>query len=630
MATASDRPLPMISVPNAIELFVNRVEQSSQRVALRWKSGAVWQQATYADWDRTAREIAGGLLALGTQPGDRICLLANTRPEWLYSDVGIVMCGAATVPIYQSNLSSECEYIVNDAGATLIFVENPLQLEKIVAERSKLPGLRKVIAFDQVARLEKPDGKGRIEVRQSDVHAEGDDWVWTLDQLREAGRKLLGEQPDALQKRQAATTPESIFTIVYTSGTTGPPKGAVLTHRNLVWEADAMRNVLPLDEDDEQLLFLPMAHIFAKVMAWTSIVKGCRIAFAESVAKVRDNLAEVRPTFLGSVPRVLEKVYIAILANRAAQPPTKQKLFDWAFSVGAKVGRLKQRGEPIPLLLRASYEIADRLVLQKVRGILGGRIRFVISGGAPLSAKIAEFFHAAGVLVLEAWGLTETTAGTTINRVDRYDFGVVGQAVPGTELRIAADGEILVRSGAVMREYWRKPEATAEAIDADGWFHTGDIGVLDDGVLRITDRKKDIIVNAGGKNIAPQNLENKLKATPFISQAMVVGDRRPYLVALITLNEEAVQKWAAQGGFGGKTIAELSQLPETRQLIGRAVDEVNRSEPSYASIKKFHILPQDFSQETGELTPTLKVRRKAASEKYAAILEQLYGKGGEG
>lgn len=552
MASASDRPLPMISVPNAIELFAKRVEQSSQRIALRWKSSGVWQQATYADWDRTAREIAGGLLALGAQPGDRICLLANTRPEWLYSDVGIVMAGAATVPIYQSNLSHECEYIVNDAGATLIFVENPLQLEKIVAERSKLPGLRKVIAFDPVARLEKPDGKGRIEVRQSDVHAEGDDWVWTLDQLREAGRKLLGEQPDALRKRQAATTPESIFTIVYTSGTTGPPKGAVLTHRNLVWETDAMRNVLPLDEEDEQLLFLPMAHIFAKVMAWTSIVKGCRIAFAESVAKVRDNLAEVRPTFLGSVPRVLEKVYLAILANRAAQPPTKQKLFDWAFSVGAKVGRLKQRGEPIPLVLRASYEIADRLVLQKVRSILGGRMRFVISGGAPLSAKIAEFFHSAGVLVLEAWGLTETTAGTTINRVDRYDFGVVGQAVPGTELRIASDGEILVRSGAVMREYWRKPEATAEVIDSEGWFHTGDIGTLNDGVLRITDRKKDIIVNAGGKNIAPQNLENKLKATPFISQAMVVGDRRPYLVALITLNEESVQKWAAQATLAAR------------------------------------------------------------------------------
>lgn len=615
-----------LSVPNAIELFSRRVRQSGQRNALRWKERGAWLSATWNDWDRAAREIAGGLVSLGVNAGDRVAILANTRREWLFTDVGIVMSGAVTVPIYQSNLPHECEYILNDAGVEVVFVENPLQLEKLVAERDKLRSVRKVVLIDPIARLDKPDKKGRIEIAQKDVLPDAGDWVVSLDQLREAGRTVLGQQPQELTKRAQATDHESLFTIVYTSGTTGPPKGAVLTHGNLVWEADAMRNVLPINEDDEQLLFLPMAHIFAKVMVWTSISKGCSLAFAESVAKVRDNLTEVRPTFLGSVPRVLEKVYVGILSNRAAQPPTKQKLFDWAFSIGAKVGRAKLRGESLPLVLKLQYELADRLVLQRIRALVGGRMRFIISGGAPLSAKIAEFFHSAGILVLEAWGLTETTAGTTLNRVERYGFGVVGTAVPGTELRIASDGEILVRSGAVMKEYWKKPESTAEVIDKDGWFHTGDIGTLDDGVLKITDRKKDIIVNAGGKNIAPQNLENKLKATPYISQAMVVGDKRPYLVALITLNEETIKNWASDNGVADKSLAELSQLPEVRQLIGRAVDEVNRGEPSYSSIKKFQILPADFTQETGELTPTLKVKRKAASEKFAAILTTLYGK----
>jgi long-chain acyl-CoA synthetase len=391
-----------------------------------------------------------------------------------------------------------------------------------------------------------------------------------------------------------------------------------------VWECDSMREVLPIDHSDEQLLFLPMAHIFAKILEWTTIAKGSRIAFAESIAKIKDNLGEVRPTFMCAVPRVLEKVYLGILGNRNAAPPTKQRIFDWAFDIGKQVSKYKQRHQPVPLGLTLKNRIATRLVFAKIQSVLGGRIRFLVSGGAPLSREIAEFFHAAGVLILEGYGLTETTAGSCVNRPEKYAFGTVGVPVPGLEVKIAEDGEILIRGGSVMKEYYGKPEATREVIDADGWFHTGDIGVIDDGIVKITDRKKDIIVNAGGKNIAPQNLENALKATPYISQVMVHGDKRPYLVALITLNEENVAKWARDNGVPFNNVGDLANSEKVRALVGKYVDGLNAKEPSYSSIKKFAVLAHDFSQDTGELTPTLKVKRKFTSEKYKDIIDAFY------
>ncbi|MCU1281756.1 MAG: long-chain fatty acid--CoA ligase, partial [bacterium] len=436
--------------------------------------------------------------------------------------------------------------------------------------------------------------------------------------------KWLGAHGGELEKRWADIKADDSFTFVYTSGTTGPPKGVVLTHKNIVWECDSMKDVLPVDENDEQLLFLPMAHIFAKILEWTSIAKGSRIAFAESIAKIKDNLGEVKPTFMCAVPRVLEKVYLGILGNRNASPPTKQRIFDWAFSVGKQVSKYKQRHQPVPLALALKNRVATRLVFSKIQSVLGGRIRFLVSGGAPLSKDIAEFFHAAGVLILEGWGLTETTAGTCVNRPERYAFGTVGPAVPGVEIKIAEDGEILVRAGSVMKEYYGKPEATREVIDGDGWFHTGDIGVIEDGIVTITDRKKDIIVNAGGKNIAPQNLENALKATPYISQVMVHGDKRPYLVALVTLNEENVAKWARDNDVVFDNLGDLAKSEQVRSLVQKYVDELNAKEPSYSSIKKFAVLAQDFTQESGELTPTLKVKRKFTSEKFKDIIDAFY------
>jgi long-chain acyl-CoA synthetase len=610
---------------NAVEMFNGRIRESREKPVFRSKVDGAWRSATWGEWDTASREIAGGMIALGVGLGDRACILANTREEWMHCDVGILMAGAVTVPIYQSNLPGECEYIINDSGAKVVFAENPHQLEKLMAVREKLGGVAKVVYFDDAARLEKPDKQGRIEVKLGDVVKGADqEWVVRLDELRALGRKWLGENAGELERRWEKVQPGDTFTIVYTSGTTGPPKGVVLTHENIVFTTDAVRDVLPFTQEDEQLLFLPLAHIFAKILEWANIQKGGHIAFAESVNALVANLGEVKPTFMGAVPRVYEKVYAKIQSNRAASPPTKRKIFDWAFSVGRQVSERQRAGKPIPMLLGVKHKLADRLVFSKIKAVLGGRVKFLISGGAPLAREIAEFFHAAGLLILEGYGLTETTAASFVNRAEKFKFGTVGPAIPGMEVKIAEDGEILLRGRSILKEYFGKPEATREVLDPDGWFHTGDIGEIEDGMLRITDRKKDLIVTAGGKNVAPQNLENALKTTPYISQVMVHGDKRAYLTALVTLNEDNVKAWAAQNGVSYREFSELAENPEVRKLVQKSIDELNANEPSYSTIKKFAILPQDFSQDTGELTPTLKVKRKFATEKYRAIIDGFY------
>jgi long-chain acyl-CoA synthetase len=618
---------------NVVALFNQRVADSRDQIALRRKQGGIWQGTTFRDWQRAAQEIAGGLCALGVAVGDRVVLLASTRQEWVECELGTLMAGAVTVPIYPSSTADQCEYIISDCGASLIFAEDPHQLEKLLAPqvRGKLQAVKKVIVMSDIAHLERPDAHGRTTVNLSDVLPEGSadrEWVLALSELRTAGQAWLEQNSGALDRIEAAIEPDHLFTIVYTSGTTGPPKGVVLTHASAVFESTALLDELGLGVEDEQLLFLPLAHIFARMLEWLSITLGARIAFAEGLAQVIQNMQEIRPSFMGAVPRVYEKAYVKITSGleEKRKKPITRLLIDWALRQGARRSELEQKGLPAT---GWAIRLADKLVFKKVQDTFGGRLKFFVSGGAPLAQEIAEFFHRAGVLIIEGYGLTETAAATHCNRPRDYKFGTVGKPIPGVEAKLAADGEILVRGPNIMREYYGKPDATAEVLEPDGWFHTGDIGEIDDqGCLRITDRKKDIIVTAGGKNVAPQNLEGQLKATcPYISQVMVHGDKRKFLSALITLNEESITSWAAGNGISSAELAELAREPKVRALIQGYIDRLNSQLPSFESIKKFQILDRDLSQEEGELTPTMKVKRKVVSEKFKDILDEFYGGG---
>ncbi len=494
-----------------VDMFAARVAATGERTALRSKSNGAWVGQSWKEFDEVSDRIAAGLVTLQVAPGDRVCILGNTRSEWVWSDVAVQKAGAVTVPIYQSNTPEQCAYILRDCGAVAVFCEDPHQLEKVLEVRSDLPGLKHIIYFGPVAVLDKPDTKGRTRVTLEEVMPELAEGVVSLDELL-AGGDALDDAPAALAERAKAITADSVCTIVYTSGTTGDPKGVVLTHDAFVFECGAIADALAMGPEDEQLLFLPLAHIFAKVLMFAAIRLGYITAFAEGIPKVVQNIGEVKPTFMGSVPRIYEKVYTKVVSGAEHAGGAKKKIFDWSVGVGRAVSAERQAGRTPTGLLAFKYGIATKLVFSKLHTLFGGRLQFFISGGAPLSKEIAEFFHAAGILVLEGYGLTETTAATHLNRQDAYRFGTVGKALDGVEAKIAEDGEILMRGRNIMREYFGKPEATSQSLEDDGWFHSGDIGEIDkDGFLRITDRKKDLIVTAGGKNIAPQFLENGLK-----------------------------------------------------------------------------------------------------------------------
>jgi long-chain acyl-CoA synthetase len=615
-----------MAIKTVLDMFANRVAESGASAALRSKSEGSWKTQTWGEVDALSSRIAAGLLAEGIEVGDRVSILGGSRKEWFWSDVGILKAGAVTVPIYPSNPSKDCAYILNDSGSRIVFADDPHQVEKMIEARAELPGVKRVIYFDTVATLDKPDHAGRTRVTLEEVLPEdAAGWVISLDELLTAGDGLDGAD-EALKACADKVTPESTCTFVYTSGTTGPPKGVVLTHDNFVFECEVARSALALASDDEQLLFLPLAHIFAKLLMFASVAQGNVTSFAEGIPQVVANCAEVRPTFMGSVPRIYEKVYTKVVSGAERAGGLKKAIFDWSVGVGTKVSALRQAGEEPSGLLALQYSLATKLVFSKLHALFGRRLKFFISGGAPLSKEIAEFFHAAGILVLEGYGLTETTGATHINRQGSYRFGTVGQPFDGVEMRIAKDGEILVRGRNVLKEYHGKPEATADAIDSDGWFHTGDIGEEDDGgFLRITDRKKDLIVTAGGKNVAPQNIENALKLSCFVSQVMVHGDKRKFLSALVTLDEESITQWAGAEGIKWKDLADLTQHPKVFELIEGELGTLNAGLASYETIKRFAILEQDLSEENGELTPTLKVKRKAVTQRYQSLLDSFYG-----
>ena len=596
-----------MSEQSLARMFWDRVEKSAPRPAQQFKQRGAWKTLTWREVGDATREIAAGLVALGRRPGEAVAILSASRAEWVQADFAIFSAGCITIPIYPTYPPDLIEYIVNDAGVKTLIVEDPTQLAKVLEVDTALAGL------DQIVVIEGYEGR------------DPSPRIFTWDALRRLGRERAEALKAELAGRVDAIKRGDVATIVYTSGTTGPPKGVVQTHGNHLSALESAAQTTSIAEGDVHLLFLPLAHSFARLESFIGVHRGLCTAFAESIDKLRENLPEIRPHFICGVPRVFEKVYAGAMARAEGGSPVKRKIFNWAVSIGKEVSRLKQAKRPVPAALALKYKVADKLVFSKMHAALGGKLRFAVSGGAPLSREIAEFFHAAGILILEGYGLTETCPVLTNNREDAFKFGSVGKPMPGVEVKVAADGEILGRGGNIAKGYYKKPDATREVFLDDGWFATGDIGRFDeDGFLFITDRKKDLIVTAGGMNIAPQNIENLLKGDPFISQVMVHGDRRPYPVALVTLNPEELAKFAREQGIMAGDSAVLAKHPKVIERVQRTVDQKNSELQSYAKIKKFMILPEDFTVENGALTPTLKVKRKLISERHRPALDALY------
>src|SRR5712692_849506 len=588
-------------------MFWDRVERSVSSPAQQFKQGGTWLTLAWREVGDIVREVATGLIALGRKKGEAVGILSASRAEWVQADFAIFSAGCVTIPVYPTYPPDLIQYIVNDAGVKTLIVEDPGQLAKVLEVQGKMEGLEQIVVIQGY------EGK------------EPSPRIFTWEALRRLGRENREKFKSELASRVADTRPDDIATIVYTSGTTGPPKGVVQTHGNHLAALGSAAETTSIHEGDVHLLFLPLAHSFARLESFIGIHRGLTTAFAENIDKLRENLPETRPHFLCSVPRVFEKVYAGALAKAESGSPLKKKIFHWALGVGKQVSQLKQAKKPVPAGLKLKYRLANKLVFSKMHAALGGRLRFAVSGGAPLSREIAEFFHAAGILILEGYGLTETCPVLTNNREDSFKFGSVGRALPGVEIKLAPDGEILGRGGNIAKGYFKKPEATSEVFLPDGWFATGDIGRLDDdGFLFITDRKKDLIVTAGGMHIAPQNIENLLKGDPFISQVMVHVDRRPYPVALITLNPEELAKFAREQGTMASDPTVQAKHPKVVERVQRTVDAKNSELQSYAKVKKFTILPEDFTVDNGALTPTLKVKRKVISERHHAALDALY------
>ena len=581
------------------DLMSLAAEKHADKPAVRHKRDGQWQQLSYGEVGTIVREIGLGLIDLGIEAGDRVCILCSTRPEWTYVDFGISSAGAVVVPIYPTNSPGECEWVAGNSEARAIVCEDASQVAKIVEVRDQLPNLEHVVVID-------PSGDVADAI--------------SLDDLRERGR---GREAAELDARIEAVKPEDPYTFIYTSGTTGPPKGCVLTHGNYRNVVDMCLSIDVVEGDDVVYLFLPLAHAFALLIQLVSVDQGGEIAYFGGDPKaIVPELQEVKPTYLPSVPRIFEKIYT--LATTAIKQNMDEEQFRGMVELGSKVRDLQVAGEEVPEELRQKFEALDEQVFQNVRNIFGGRLRQAVTGAAPIAKEILEFFWACGVPVLEGYGMTETSTVASYSTIEHHRFGTVGRALPGVEFRIADDGEVLIKGGNIFQGYYKDAEKSFGTIE-DGWLHTGDLGSLDeDGYLSITGRKKDIIITAGGKNITPALPENDLKQSRWISQAVMHGDRRPYPVALITLDPEEIVPWAQEQGIEDTEIASLAKNPEVIELIQGVLDEVNSKYAQVEQIKKFVILDHDLSQETGELTPTLKVKRNVVNEKYADLFESLY------
>jgi long-chain acyl-CoA synthetase len=583
------------------DLMVCAAEQFADRVAVRHKVDDDWRDVTFAEVGDIVREIGLGLIDLGIAPGERVSLLCNTRPEWTYCDFAITSAGAVVVPIYPTNSPEECEWVAGNSESVAVVCEDASQVAKIVAVRERLPDLRTIVVID-------PAGETADAI--------------SLDEIRKRGR---GRDAAELEARTAAVTPEDPFTFIYTSGTTGPPKGCVLTHGNYRRVVTMLESAGAVQEDEVTYLFLPLAHAYALLIQLVNFDVGTTIAYyGGDSTQIVPELQQVSPTYLPSVPRVFEKIYTLALSSQAPEVQEKMRA---AAKLGVQVRDLQVRGEEVPAELLEPFEAAEEQLFKNVRGIFGGRVRQAVSGAAPIAKEILEFFYGCGVPVLEGYGMTETATVATYSTIEHHRFGSVGRVLPGVEARIADDGELLIKGDNIFQGYYRNDDASFGAI-IDGWLHTGDLGSIDeDGYVYITGRKKDIIITAGGKNLTPANLENDIKQSRWVSQAVMHGDRRPYPVMLIALDEEEIVPWAKEHGIEETSIAALAENDQVRALIQAELDEANAKYAQVEQIKRFFILDHDLSQETGELTPTLKVKRNVVNEKYAEHFDALYGGG---
>jgi long-chain acyl-CoA synthetase len=578
------------------DLLPLAARKHSGKVALKHKVGDSWAEVPYEELGRAVSEIGRGLIDLGLQPGDKVSILSHTRPEWTYANFAILSAGAVSVSIYQTNSAEECRYVLEHSESKAVFAEDAEQLAKIRAVRDRLPALEHVVVFDD-------DGDTGGAIALAELRARG-----------------AAHDQAELDARVSAIGKDDLAITIYTSGTTGPPKGCLLTHGNYRDVTSMTETAGALDDGDSVYLFLPLAHAFAKLIQFVTIDLGGTIAYWEKdPQKIVPNLMEVKPTYFPSVPRMFEKIYT--LATSAAEDPEQLKQ---AVALGLEVREMERRGEEVPADLRQRFDAAEERLYRNVRSLFGGNIRECVTGAAPIAQEILEFFYACGVPVMEGYGMTETSTVASTNTPEDFRFGSVGKPLPGVEAKVAEDGELLLRGANIFQGYYKDPGATSETL-VDGWLHTGDLGRIDDdGFIYIVGRKKDIIITAGGKNITPANLENGLKQSRWVSQAVVIGDRRPYLVALVTIDPEEIPAFASQHGLEPDRVLESEQL---RAEIQKAVDEVNSKVGPVEQIKRFEILDHDLSQETGELTPTLKVKRNVVNEKFAGVVDRMYERG---
>ena len=600
-ATVQAGPATGVTSSTVADLLPIAAREHGGRRAVMYKpdGASSWAEKSYTEVGEIVMGLSLGLMDLGIEKGDKVSILANTRPEWTYFDFAALTAGATVVPIYQTNSPDECRYVLENSDAKAVIVEDAEQLAKVREVRDRCPALEHVVLMTGEA----DDAISAAEVAERGASHEAAEW----------------------EERWSSVTPDDICTFIYTSGTTGPPKGCVISHGNYRSMLDMVLDVGALGDDELTYLYLPLAHSFALLIQFGTVALGATTAYWQrDPLKIMADLAEVKPTYFPSVPRIFEKIYTAATAAAEKAGGMKKAVFNWAVGVGRRMRETERAGREPGFFLRRQYEIADKQVLSKVRNLFGGRIKLAVSGAAPINPEILRFFDAAGVLIVEGWGMTETSTAATIATAEDFKFGTVGRPFPGCEIKIAEDGEILVKGPNIFQGYYKNPEATAETL-VDGWLHTGDIGEIDsEGYIKITGRKKDIIITAGGKNITPANLEAEIKQHPLVSQCVVIGDRRPYLVALVTLDPEEAAAFAKEHGLPADPEA-LASNDQIRAALEAHLEKVNSKFARVEQVKKIEILPHDLSQEGGELTPTMKVKRNIVTDKYAGEIDALYG-----